>query len=181
MPTEHHAVRPAAGSRLGFRAAAARKLAESHPAGLMHGAVVMGAVLALIALTEAAASQAAGGSADILVIYWLTHAYTDALGHGMGGSDRLHLFRRLLRFGRRDMAVLFGGLPAPLVFWLATLLGAGLTAAVNAALWLTVLLLTLVGYLAAHLAGITGWRLVGETGFAALMGAGMIALNTFLH
>jgi hypothetical protein len=146
----------------------------------MHGAVVMGAVFALVADQEDSTSRVAVAAAVVLVVYWLTHAYTAALGSGIGG-DRTHLVRRLLRCGRRETAVLLGGLPAVLTFSLSLALGADFSRSVNAALWLTFFLLAAVGYLAAHAAGITGWRLAGETSFAAVVGGSMVALNTLLH
>jgi hypothetical protein len=174
------AVHAGAAPRHGIRRATAQWLSESHPAGLMHGAVIMGAGLALVSEEDTSTEGVVGASALVLVIYWLTFAYTDALGH-LSGGDRAHLTHRLLRYGRRDLAVPLGGLPALLTMVVWVSFGGSLTAAVNAALWLTVGLLALVGYLAAHVAGVTGWRLVGETFFAALFGAGMITLNTWLH
>jgi hypothetical protein len=165
--------------RHGLRVAVARRLARAHPAGIMHGAVVMGAVFALIA-HEGSTARVGAGATAVLVVYWLTHAYTDALGHGLHG-EQVHLARRLVRFGRRDAAIALGGLPAVVTFGLALLLGAGIAQAVSVVLWMTLVLLTAVGYLAAHVAGITGWRLVGETLFATLLGACMVMLNTFLH
>lgn len=164
----------------GFRVRMATVIAEAHPAGLMHGAVVTAAVLAISSHTTESQLQVAVGAAAVLVIYWLTHAYTDALGRGIAG-DRRHLIRRLLRCGRREVAVILGGLPTVLAFSLASAAGVDPDTAVTVALWLTLAMLTVVGYLAAHLAGITGWRLVGETAFAALFGTSMIVLNTLLH
>jgi hypothetical protein len=166
--------------RHGIRRATARWLSESHPAGLMHGAVIMGAVLALVSEEDTSPEGVAGAAALVLVIYWLTFAYTDALGHLTGG-ERAHLMHRLVRYGVRDLAVPLGGLPALLTMTVWLSFGSSLTAAVNAALWLTVVLLAAVGYLAAHMAGVIGWRLLGETFFAALFGAVMITLNTWLH
>jgi hypothetical protein len=174
------AVHASATPRHGIRRATARWLSESHPAGLMHGAVIMGGVLALVPEDDTSPEGVVGASATVLVIYWLTFAYTDALGH-LAEGERAHLLHRLLRYGRRDAAVPLGGLPALLTMVVWVSFGSSLTAAVNAALWLTLGLLAAVGYLAAHVAGVTGWRLLGETFFAALFGAGMITLNTWLH
>jgi hypothetical protein len=164
----------------GFRIRMAIALAEAHPAGLMHGAVVMGAVLALAPHTSSTPLQVAGGATAVLVIYWLTHAYTNALGRGIAGDQR-HLTRRLVHSARHEVAVILGGLPTILALSLTAGAGARLDTAVTAALWLTLAMLAGVGYLAAHLAGISGWRLVGETAFAALFGASMIVLNSLLH
>jgi hypothetical protein len=177
-----HSTVPAAGTRprRSLRVATADWLAQAHPAGLMHGAVVMGAVLALLGDDEEPALVVTGTAASILVVYWLTHAYADALSRGITG-DRRHLTRRLLRSARHETAVLLGGLPALLTFALVMGLGASFADAIDAALWLTLLMLTGAGYLAAHLAGITRWRLVGETAFAFFVGASMVALNSALH
>ncbi|MGH3315596.1 MAG: hypothetical protein ACRDO0_05575 [Nocardioidaceae bacterium] len=177
-----HSTVPAAGAqpRRSLRVATANWLAQAHPSGLMHGAVVMGAVLALIGDQEESAISVTGAAASILVVYWLTHAYADALSRGITG-DRRHLTRRLMRSARHETAVLLGGLPALLTFALFVGLGAGFADAIDAALWLTLLMLTGAGYLAAHMAGITRWRLVGETAFAFFVGACMVALNSALH
>ncbi|HWL96303.1 MAG TPA: hypothetical protein VNP20_03105 [Nocardioidaceae bacterium] len=166
--------------RRGVRLAAADWLAQAHPAGLMHGAVVMGAVLALVSDHEEPMISVTGTAATILVVYWLTHAYADALSRGITG-DRRHLTKRLVRSARHETAVLLGGLPALLTFALFMGFGASFVDAIDAALWLTLLMLTGAGYLAAHLAGITRWRLVGETAFAFFVGGLMVTLNSLLH
>jgi hypothetical protein len=178
---EHPTV-PATGThpRRSVRVAVAAWLAQAHPAGLMHGAIVMGAVLALISEHEEPALVVTGTAASILVVYWLTHAYADALSGGISG-DRRHLVRRLMRSARHETAVLLGGLPALLTYALFVGLGASFVDAIDAALWLTLILLTGAGYLAAHTAGITRWRLVGETAFAFFVGVCMVGLSSALH
>ena len=166
--------------RRGIRLATADWLAKTHPAGLMHGAVVMGAVLALISDHEEPLLSVTGTAASILVVYWLTHAYADALSRGITG-DRRRLTRRLMRSARHELPVLLGGLPALITFTLVMGLGASFADAIDAALWLTLVILAGAGYLAAHLAGITRWRLVGETAFAAFVGGCMVSLNSLLH
>jgi hypothetical protein len=54
---------------------------------------------------------------------------------------------------------------------LAVGFGSSYTEAVDIALWVTLALLAGCGYLAAHVADITRWRLVAETAFAGLAGA----------
>jgi hypothetical protein len=166
--------------RRSIRLATADWLAQAHPAGLMHGAVVMGAVLALLGDHVEPMLFVAGAAGSILVVYWLTHAYADALSRGITG-DRTHLTRRLVRSTRHEASVLLGGLPALLTFTIFMGLGGGFADAIDAALWLTMLMLAGAGYLAAHLAGITRWRLVGETAFAAFVGMCIVGLNSLLH
>jgi high-affinity Fe2+/Pb2+ permease len=166
--------------RPGVRVATAQWLADFHPAGVMHGAVVMGAALALVDEDAVSSTGVVAASAGVLVVYWLTHSYTDALGLGLEG-EREHLVRRLLRSGRRDTAILLGGIPALVVFSVALSFDASYTDAVETALWVTLVVLAGCGYLAAHLAGVTRWRLVAETAFAGLVGACIVVLNTWLH
>jgi hypothetical protein len=155
-------------------------LAEAHPTGLMHGAVVMGAVFAIASHNTDGQVKLALAATGVLVIYWLTHAYTDALGRGIAG-DRRHLTKRLLHCARHEVAVVLGGLPTVIVFAGGSAAGLPPGTAVSVALWLTLGILAVVGYLSAHLAGVQGWRLAGETAFAALFGSSMIVLNTLLH
>lgn len=165
--------------RSGIRVTITRWLAGVHPAGLIHGAVVMGATLALMG-DHSGTDASLLGAAGVLVVYWLTHAYTDALGRGIDG-DPQHLLRRLSRCARHEVPILLGGAPALLTFAVMVASGSDIATAMSVGLWLTVLLMGSFGYLAAHLAGITGWRLVAETAFSALVGCFMVALNTLLH
>ena len=170
----------AAPARRGIRVATARWIAESHPAGLMLGAVLVAAVLAVVDDEDASEAVVVASTAGVLVVYWFTHSYVDALARGISG-DGHHLMHRLLRAAGREVALLLGGAPALVTFGLALSLGVGFSHAVEAALWLTLVILTVAGYLAGHLAGISGWRLAAETAFAALVGVFMVLLRTLLH
>jgi len=165
--------------RHGQRVRLARRLADLHPAGMIHGALVMGATLAL--MSEKTRSEVSVlGAAGVLTIYWLSHAYTHALGRGIDG-DTVHLAARLGASTRHELPVFLGGLPALAVFAVMLAGGAQVATAMLAGLWLTVVLMAGYGYLAAHQAGIHGWRVAAETTFAALLGLFMVALNTLLH
>lgn len=166
-------------ARHGQRMRLARRLADLHPAGMIHGALVMGATLALMS-DQTAAEVSLLGAGGVLTIYWLSHAYTHALGRGMAG-DHQHLAARLVASTRHEAPVFWGGLP-PLVVCAAVLAaGVEVGGAMLAGLWVTVVLMAAYGYLAAHQAGVSGWRAAGETAFAALLGLFMVALNTLLH
>lgn len=168
-------------ARMGLRDATARWLAVSHPAGLMHGAVVTAAVLAVVGEQEAPAAVVVAVAVAVLVVYWLTHAYTYALSVAITGEQQHRLTRRLLSSARHEAALLRGGAPAVLTFAVALAAGASFSGAVRLALWLSLILLAVFGYVAGHLAGVRGWRLTGETAFAALVGACIVVLQTLLH
>lgn len=165
--------------RHGRRVRLARRLADLHPAGMIHGALVMGATLALMT-DKTPAEVSLLGAGGVLVIYWLSHAYTHALGQGIDGAQG-HLAARLAASTRHELPVLLGGLPALVVCAVMLATGAELGTAMVVGLWLTVVLMAAYGYLAAHQAGVGGWRVVAETAFAALLGLFMVALNTLLH
>ncbi|GEM_PF-2552696 len=172
-------IEPRTSGPRGYRFRLARRLADLHPAAMIHGALVMGATLALMANTTPA-DLSMLSAAGVLVIYWFTHAYTYALGQGIDG-DHHRLAVRLVAGSRHEVPILLGGLPALLVCTAALVLGAELATAMMIGLWLTVVLMAAYGYLAAHLAGVLGWRVAAETTFAALLGLCMVALNTLLH
>lgn len=163
----------------GFRIRLARRLAALHPSGMIHGALVMGATLALMT-DKAAADVSLAGAAGVLVIYWLSHGYTHALGRGIDGDDQ-HLAARLVRSLGHELPVLWGGLPALVVVAVVLAAGGELGTAMLLGLWVTVVLMAVYGYLAAHQAGVSGWRAAAETVFASLLGLFMVALNTLLH
>jgi len=155
------------------------RFAVAHPAATIHGALVMAATLALMSDTSAK-DLSLIGAAGVLVIYWLTHTYTHALSRGIGG-DAHHLARRLVPSARHELGVLLGGVPALLTFTILVVSGARVGTAMAVGLWVTVVMMALFGYLAAHRAGVSGWRTGAETAFAALLGLLMVGLNTLLH
>ncbi|WP_286928730.1 MULTISPECIES: hypothetical protein [Aeromicrobium] len=163
----------------GNRMRLAQRLADLHPSGMIHGALVMGATLALLS-HKTAAEVSLLGAGGVLTIYWLSHAYTHALGRGMDG-DPDHLALRLVRSTRHEAPVFWGGLPPLVVCAVVLALGGEVATAMLAGLWVTVVLMAGYGYLAAHQAGVSGWRAGAETAFAALLGLFMVALNTLLH
>ncbi|WP_269302172.1 hypothetical protein [Aeromicrobium sp. HA] len=163
----------------GFRMRVARRFAGLHPAGMIHGALVMGATLALMS-EKTRAEVSVIGAAGVLTIYWLSHAYTHALGRGIDG-DQVHLAARLVGSVRHEWPVFLGGLPALVVFATMLAFGSQVATAMAAGLWVTVVLMAVSGYLAAHQAGVSGWRTGAETAFAALLGLFMVGLNTLLH
>jgi hypothetical protein len=163
-----------------IRGVAARWVAGANPAGMLEGAVVSAAVLAVVGEHEASAHTVLLTAIGVLAIYWLTHAYADALTVGLQDGQR-RLWRQLLSSAWEEAAVLVGGIPALVVFAAAAGFGETFSVAVDFALWFTVWLLATVGHLAGYQAGVTGWRLTGETLLAGFGGAVMVLLKTLLH
>ncbi len=67
------------------------------------------------------------------------------------------------------------------MYLVALAVGLGVEESALVAVWFTVLLLGVVGFLAAFRAGARGGRLVGETLLAAAFGGVVIAVKYLLH
>ena len=99
-----------------------------------------------------------------------------AIGGRFRDSD--HTITERLRLATsEEVWVLIGGVPALAVFLVGRVLGLGVT---DSALF-TVLMLGVVGHLAAHRAGVRGWALTAETVVAGAFGLVIIGLKTLLH
>ncbi|GAA2744585.1 hypothetical protein GCM10009868_22800 [Terrabacter aerolatus] len=159
---------------------AARLIARRNPSGLLYGAIITGAVMSATAGHAPSTVRVVVASVFVLVVYWLAdvyvRAFADQFDHG-----RSPLPRRLLLAARHESRVLLGGVPAVVLALVASILGAGTELAVDLALWLTVVELGAVGYLAARLVGADRRAAVGESLAAALLGLGMVLAKTLLH
>ncbi len=121
------------------------------------------------------------GVGAVLVAYWLAHVYV-ATQEMLFEGDPGPLHRRIPSAAVEEGSVLVGGVPAVVVY-LASHELAGLPASSAAlwALWFSVAFLFVIGYLGAHRAGITGWRLAVESFGAASLGFLAVLAKLFLH
>jgi hypothetical protein len=162
------------------RIAAAKRMARGDPAELLYGAIVAATVLATVSAHAAGASYVAIATGIVLGIYWMAHVYTHALSVQFGGDQR-HLLRRLRTSASHEASILMGGLPALVVYILASIAGAGPSTAAFAALYFSVGLLIAAGYVGAHAAGLTGRAVVAEAVGAGLFGVVIIVAKSLLH
>jgi hypothetical protein len=116
----------------------------------------------------------------VLVVYWLAHVYIDTLSRQFGGDDR-HFLLRLRTSSAHETSVLKGGVPAILVYVVASLAGAATDTAAAVAVYFSVVLLAAVGYLGAHQAGVRGRAVWVEVAGAASFGVLIVAAKTLLH
>src|SRR5215204_2252435 len=149
-------------------------------AGLLYGAIVTAAAMAVVSAHEAAAGKVLLAVAITLVVYYCAHVFTrveaDRLDHPTASfTDDLR------EAERHELTVLIGGLPAVSAFVVSVYLGATASRAVDIALWVTIGLLGIFGYLVGRQSGATGWRLVVEIGGAALFGVAVAILKALLH
>jgi hypothetical protein len=162
------------------RTRATRLIASGNPGGLLYGAIITGAVMSATANHAPSTARVVVAAVFVLGVYWLAdvyvRAFADQFEHG-----RSPLARRLLDAARHESRVLLGGVPALVVVVIASLLGADTALAVYLALWLTVVELGAIGYLAARHAGASRREAFVESLAAALLGIVMVLAKTFLH
>jgi hypothetical protein len=162
------------------RAAAARWLAATDPAGLLYGAIVSAAVLATVSAHGEDSAHVALATAVVLVVYWMAHVYISTLSRQFGG-DRRHFMMRLRTASAHELSVLKGGLPAIAVYVITDASGADMDTAAATAVYFSVVLLAAVGYLGGHQAGLRGRQLMWEVLGAASFGLLIVAAKTLLH
>lgn len=157
-----------------------RRLARGNPAGLLYGAIITGAVMSATANHVPSTARVVVASVFVLVVYWLADLYVRAFAEPFH-TGRSPLPTRLAAAARHESRVLLGGVPALTTAIAASVLGAGTALAVNLALWLTVVELGSVGYLAARYVGAGPRTAFRESLAAALLGVVMVGAKTFLH
>ncbi len=150
------------------------------PAGMLYGAIISPAVLVASWDPHESAERVVIDTVVVLVIYWLAHVYIYTVSAQLRG-DAHRLPRRLVMAARHESSVLVGGIPSIAAYVLALALGATSSSSASIALYVTVAVLLMVGYLSAHQAGLTRWNLAFETAGAGMFGVLMIAGQTLLH
>jgi hypothetical protein len=165
----------------------ARVSSTSVPAGI-YGTVICASILAS-ASPETPAVKVAVTVIVTLLVYWLAERYAEVLGlepsAGHAGLYERHTHRITAAHVR---GVMRSGWPmiqasvTPLIVLLGgRLLGAGSEAAVNIALAYTMVLLLVLGWLAATRAGLARWPRLLAAAFATLLGLVVVILKASLH
>jgi hypothetical protein len=167
---DHHARRDSLSDRF----------ARGGPADFLYGAVVSGFMLAVSSTHGASSEFVVVAVAGVLIVYWAAHVYVSALGGRFRDTEHT-VAERLRLASSEEVWVLLGGVPALAVYLVGRLFGADVSGAALIALWFTVLMLGVLGHLAAHRAGARGWALAVETVIAGAFGLLIIGLKSLLH
>jgi hypothetical protein len=142
--------------------------------------VVIGALLAAESGSHETYTDTILSALIATAIYWLAHAYANALGWRVATRQRLTagvLSRELVR----DWAIVRGAAIPMLVLVLAWVTGAALETAVNAALGATVATLIAFELIAGIGSQATGRELVLDVCVGAAMGVAIVALKVVSH
>ena len=155
-------------------------VAARHPAGILYGVIITGAVISATAGHETSARRIVATTLFVLGVYWLADVYVRAFAHQFR-EGRDTLIHRLSSASRHESAVLLGGVPALGAFTIATALGASPSSAADIALWLTVLVLGSMAFLASRYAGSPVREALVEATLAGMLGVIMIVSKSLLH
>lgn len=158
----------------------AGRLARASVDDLLYGAIVTAAVLVAAGGHDESSERVVVVWGFVIITYWLTHVYVHA-AHSQLGGDTRNLFHRSGVAARAELGILEGGIPAMVVFLVASLIKPSTVTAAQVALWFTVVLLAVVGYLGSRHAGRSRRASLGEAAGAAMLGVAMVAAKTLLH
>jgi hypothetical protein len=153
---------------------------EGSPSEAIFGTLIAAAVIATKGQSGQSGAEIFLSGLLVLVLYWLAHVYADVVG------ERLHFHTRpgwsaIIRTALRDVSMLRGSLLPLAIFGVVRLLGASVNAAVLTALWSTIALMAMWGFVAAVRGGARGLELLVETLICALLGALNLLLKIFVH
>ncbi|WP_243057456.1 hypothetical protein [Nocardioides sp. SR21] len=157
-----------------------RAIARSGAGGLLYGAIVTGAVLVVSGTHHASMRTILAAWAFVLVTYWLAHVYVHTTQSQFEGDHRNFVLRSLSAM-REELSVLAGGVPGMAVFLIVYAGGEDTVAAAKVAIYFTVLILAIVGYLGGRHAGRSQWAALGEAAGAALLGGVLVVAKILLH
>jgi hypothetical protein len=155
-------------------------VANADPGGLLYGAIVTASVLAVVSAHDDDSQRVVITTAVFLVVYWMAHVYISTLSTQFGGDSRAFL-ARLAAAAQHETGVLKGGVPALVVYLVAYLVGGDVSDAAAVAVYFSVVLLMVFGYLGAHRAGLRGRAMLGEVAAGAFFGVLIVVGKSLLH
>lgn len=164
---------------LSTTAAVGRLTRLQDPAGLLYGALVAASVLGTSA-THGGYGYIALATLLVLGVYWLAHVYIEAQALQLHGDARRYA-RLLGHTAVREASVIQGGVPAILVYAVSNLLGATAKEAATIAVYFSVGVLFVVGFVTARHAGRRGLATWVDAVTAALLGVAVIVAKALLH
>ena len=148
--------------------------------GVIYGTVVAGSVMAIASQHTEVVERLGLEVFGTLVVYWLAHAYCEALWERYAHGARL----RLSEVGAalvHEIGILKGGVAPIAVTVAARLTGAELGTAVWLGLWTAVLVLFVTGLVAGLRSGARGAELLVDGVIGGLFGLVLVLFKAGLH
>jgi len=155
-------------------------VASRHPSGLLYGVIITGAVISATAGHDTSDRRIVASTLFVLGVYFLADVYVRVFAHQFReGRDPLR--HRIAAAASHESGVLLGGVPALGTFAVATALGVTPSTAADIALWVTVIVLGSIAYLAARYAGSPVREAFVESALAGMLGILMVVSKSLLH
>jgi len=155
-------------------------VAGRHPSGLLYGVIITGAVMSATAGHGTSAQRIVASTVFVLGVYFLADVYVRVFAHQFR-EGRASIGHRFASAASHESGVLLGGVPALGTFAVSTALGVSPSTAADIALWVTVVVLGTIAYLAARYAGSTVREALLESAVAGLLGILMVVSKSLLH
>jgi len=144
----------------------------------IYGTIICASVLAALSTSESIGAVVVTVLVTVLV-YWAAERWSVLLAAGLRGQ---RLVRgetlRVLAHGWPMVQASYTPLLTVLLAWFA---GADIATSVNIGLWVTVVLLLGLGWLAGRRVGLSSWRLVASAAFTGLLGVVLGLLKVATH
>lgn len=152
----------------------------SNPAGMLYGSLIGASVLATASVHTDDYRFVGLSTGIVLGVYWMAHVYVEAQRLQLSG-DRRHALHRLRHTAAHESGVIIGGVPGILVFTVAKVLGASTSDAASYAVYFSVAVLLVVGYVTATQAGRRGAARIVDSLAAGAFGVVVIIAKALLH
>lgn len=159
---------------------AADWLVPENPARVIYGMIAIGALLAAESGRHEGYPDLIGSAIIAALMYWLAHAYSDALGQRLLTAERLSL-KGLWRALAEEWAIVRGAAIPLLAIVIAWIVGAERETALNAALWAAVGSVILLELAAGIRSRASAGELALDVGVGITMGVAIFALKIVLH
>jgi hypothetical protein len=148
--------------------------------GVVYGIIVIGALLAAESGRHETYLDTVISTVIAAVLYWLAHAYSNALGGRLEQQERLST-STLAQALAHDWAIMCGAALPLLALLLAWAASAPLQSAVTAALWSTIASLVVFELFAGIRSRATPRELALDVCVGATIGVGILLLKIVLH
>jgi hypothetical protein len=169
-----------ANARVSFAQRLADWLVPENPARVIYGMIAIGTLLAAESGRHEGYPDMIGSAGIAALMFWLAHAYSDALGRRLLTAERLSL-KGLLRAFADEWAIVRGAMVPLLAILLAWVLGAEQETALDIALWTAIGSVILLELAAGIRSRASPRELALDVGVGITMGIAIFALKIVLH
>jgi hypothetical protein len=153
---------------------------SSNPGALVYGTILVATLLAAESPKRETYANTLAAVIVALLVYWLSIAYAELTGERIRDEEPFTL-SAFTRAAVHERPVIYGALGPLLVLLVCWAAGAGLTTAVDIAIWAAGAIIVATEIAIGVRAELTGRQLVVQTGMGVVLGLSAEALRVLLH